>query len=98
MMDIKEARKLVENKPKDNYMLLRMEYDKYLVLPMKDAIPFVNALTNAEQYKERYNEPSRIDPLDRSLLKFEMLSHQEYVNLKIATLLGMDVKDLTTTE
>ena len=89
-MKYEEALKLVQTKkPKDNYMLIEMAYDRKLLLPYKDAITLLSSLANAEQLNERYNEPHRIIGLERDSINTRIFSHEEYERYKIAALLNI---------
>ena len=89
-MKYEEALKLVQTKkPKDNYMLIEMAYDKKLLLPYKDALLFLSSLANAEQLNERYQEPHRIIGLERDSIHSRIFSHEEYERYKIAALLNI---------
>jgi len=89
-MKYEEALKLVQTKkPKDNYMLIELSYDRKLIIPYKDAITLLSSLANAEQLNEHYNEPHRIVGLERDSFHSRIFSHEEYERYKIAALLNI---------
>jgi hypothetical protein len=94
-MEYQEAVKKVSNrKVKENFLLIEFYYDKKLILPYKEGMAFVGALSNAEQLHEPYSKPKSITPLERDLLKTTILSHTEYEQIKIAQLLKVSLEDV----
>ena len=94
-MDYAEALKKVQGaKAKDNYMAFELAYDKKLVLPYKDGIIFLSALNTAEQLHEPYGSGQhRIAEFDRKSINVTILSHDEYIRIKIAALLGISPEE-----
>ena len=89
-MDIKEAAAVVASQKKsENHMLIKMSYGVQLVFPYKDGVAFMAALQNAESLEEPYNGQHRIIGFDRSAIETRVLSHDEYVRIKIADLLKL---------
>lgn len=94
-MDIKEAIKTVQaKKSKENFLVIEFNYDKKLVLPHKDGVAFLAALAQAEQLKEPYNEPHSISGVERDIYRTFALSHEEYEQYKVASLLGISISDV----
>ena len=89
-MDYQEAlKKTKTEKPAENYMLINLSYDKKVILPYKDGVAFMASLANAELLTEGYSEPVSIAGLDRDAVTFRVMSHAEYIRIKVATLLGI---------
>ena len=87
-MDYKEALKAVTTKkPKDNYMVVELDYSLKLLLPFKDGLTFMTALNNAELLETSYSKPTMITPIERDKIKSTVMSCDEYERIKIAALL-----------
>lgn len=98
-MDYAEALKKVSAiKPKENYMAIEMAYDRKVILPYKDGVAFMTALNSAEEFKESYNEQSRIIEFSRDSIKVSLMSHAEYIRIKIAALLGVKPDEVKEAE
>lgn len=97
-MEIKDALKKVQgSKPKDNFMVIEIGYDTKFVMPYKDGLSFLAALSNAEQLQEPYNGKHCITEFNKETIRSKVLSYDEYIRLKVATLLevsAQDIKDL----
>ena len=83
------VKKVRAAKTKENYLVIEMGYDNTIVLPHKDGIAFLNALTSAEQLEESYNKPHRINPIERNKIKTQLMAAEEYESFKIAALLNI---------
>lgn len=98
-MNYEEARKKVQaDKPKENFMLVELSYDKKIILPYKDGVLFMSALATAEVLSEKYNERVKIGEFERNSIRSELMSYSEYARYKIAALLNVDPKDLKQAE
>lgn len=94
-MDYAEAlKKTTADKTKENFMLINFSYDKKVVLPYKDGVAFMQALSHAELLTEGYNEPTNIAGLDRDAVTSRVMSHAEYIRIKVATLLGIKLDEV----
>lgn len=95
-MDYNEAlKKLQSTKTKENYMTFELSYDKKIVLPYRDGIAFLGALNTAESLKEPYGgDQHRITEFDRQSIVVKVLSHDEYIRIKIAALLGIKPEEV----
>lgn len=91
---IKAVQQLQETKIKSNYVVLEFGYGSKFVLPHKDAVVILGALSSIEQLDESYGNPSRITPVDRSKISITMMSAEEYRLVKIANLLGISIDTL----
>ena len=97
-MTPEEALKKVQSeKPKDNFMLINIDYNNNIIVPYKDGLAIVAALVNAEILKEGYSEKTRITALERHTFNPKVLSRAEYERIKMAMLLDVDPKDLLLT-
>ena len=93
-MTDEEALKKVQA-TKENYMTFELSYDKKIILPYKDGIAFLVALSKAEQLKEPYGgEQHRITEFNRDTISARLLSHDEYIRIKIAALLGVKPEEV----
>lgn len=94
-MEYLEAVKKVQTtKPKDNFMVIKLDYETQLILPHKDGVAFMAALASAEQFNTHYSKPHSICELDRDKLTVTTMSCVEYERYKIATLLGVTVDEV----
>ncbi len=90
-----KARKTVQaTKRKENFLLVKLEYNKHLVLPHKAGLAFIEALGEAELLQTGYQEPHRIQGLARDTFEITHLSVEEYERYKIAALLNVSIEDL----
>ncbi len=93
--DYDEAYKKVQAiKPRDNYLVIEMSYDKKIVLPYKDGLAFMAALSYAEQLNTPYNERHSIKSLETDGIQSRIMSYQEYQRYKIAALLNIEINDV----
>jgi hypothetical protein len=98
-MDYKEAMaKAMNSKKSDSFMLVNVSYCKNLVLPHKDGVALLAALANAEQLHEPYDGQHRISGIDRDAVTTQLLSHDEYLRVKVAALLGVKPGEVQTLE
>ena len=98
-MEYKEAlSKAQVTTPKQNYMVVRLSYSNNLVLPYKDGVKFLDAMTNAEQLYEPYSEQHRIAEVERGSITTNIMSHDEYVRFKVAALLGVSPDEVKNSE
>ena len=94
-MTYEQALKKVQaTKSKENYLIIKIDYAKRLVLPYKEGMAFIQSLANAELLNEPYNEQHCITEMDRSAIVVEVMSFDEYLRFKIAPLLGVHPKDI----
>ena len=91
-MDYAEALKKVNTKPiADNYMIINFGYGNGYILPHKQGLTILDALNYGEIFEERYNEDCKIEPLNKGKVSVNLFSRQEYVEIKMAKLLGTTV-------
>ena len=94
-MDYKEALKKVQaKKPKQNFMLIEISYDRKLVLPYQEGIAFMASLENAEQLIDSYSKPKGITGIDRDQIKTSLMSYAEFEQVKIAALLNVSIEEV----
>lgn len=94
-MDYKTALKQVQaKKPKQNFMVIEISYDKKLILPYQEGIAFMAALENAEQLLDSYSKPKSIVGIDRDQIRTSILSGTEYEQIKIASLLHVSLEEV----
>lgn len=98
-MDYKEALKKVQVKrEKEPFLLFQIAYDCKLVLPHKDGITFLNAMSQAEQLFDPYNEQHYIGEVKRDRFQVSPMSREEYERYKIAKLLGLTLSEVREAE
>ncbi len=94
-MDYKQAIKLVQSsKTKENFMVIKLDYSKRLILPYKDGLAFLSALNNAEKLIFEYGSTTRIEAIDREFIESTVMSHEEYEQIKIANLLQVTLEEV----
>lgn len=95
-MNYQEAVKLTDATPKlkDNFMVIKLNYDFMLVLPYKAGVAFMEAVANAEQLYQEYNKQHRICAMDTNRMQVNVMSHKEYREYKIAALMGIKVEEV----
>ena len=86
------AKKVKAMKPRENFLVVQINYDKKVVLPYKEGIAFMSALANAEQLKEPYKEPPSITGVDPECFRSWVLSGSDYEDYKIAALLQVPLE------
>lgn len=91
---LEAVKKITVLKPKENFMVIELYYDNKLVLPYKDGITFLSAMSNAEYLKESYSEPHRISGITRDVFKTTVMSSEDYNRYKIAALLNITIDEL----
>ena len=89
-----KARKEIQaRKPKSNYLLVELAYDKKYILPYEDGIKLMVSLEKAEQLFKEYGKPARIHGIKESI-ECRTFSSMEYERIKLATLLQVDPEDI----
>jgi hypothetical protein len=91
------AKKVKEDKPRPNRMVIKIGYEK-IVLPFTEGLQLMAALSSVEQFKDQYNDRARIGPVDVNLFESSLMSAHEYEQYKIAAVLGVSVKDIKEME
>lgn len=100
-MTYDEAQKKVQaTKPKDNYMVLKLDFDyqNNLILPHSAGVALLTALNQAEVYRTSWNEPKRVIEINKDRIEITAMSHQQYVRLKMAALLNLTVEEVENME
>lgn len=99
-MEYAEARKLAQaDKPKENYLQVKVDYNTWLVFPYKEGLAFLGALANAQEIKENYSAPPYMGPLQQAdRFAANPLSAKDLERYKIASLLGVSMGDLARAE
>jgi hypothetical protein len=91
------AKEVAKFNPKDNYIIIILDYSTRLVMQYDDGIKFIDSLKKAEQFDKGY-EPTRIDAYDSSNIELRILSAKEYAHYKMAALLGITPKEVKEME
>jgi len=77
---------------KDSYMRISIGYG-YVVVPYKDGITILNALINAEEYHENYNDGDYITPLTQNKVSSTIISQDTYLKSKLKGILKASDSD-----
>lgn len=94
-MNYKEAVKETQSrKAKENYCVVHFDYNTKYVMPYKDGVALLNALTVVEQLSDSYSNQGRITEVDPNVFKLTLLSPEQYQRYKIAALLNVSVHDV----
>ena len=98
-MDYEKAKKVVQStKSRENFILVKLDYETQLVLPHKAGLAFVGAIAEAEMLHTPYSKPHRIQGLEREKFQVTTLSCEDYERYKIAALLNITVDDVKLIE
>lgn len=82
-------------KPKENMVLITLDYSTGLLLPFDDGVTYVKTFKNAEVLKSSYdNTATTIQPFDDELRKVSPFSYKKYQDIKVAQLMGISYKEL----
>ena len=89
-----KARKDVQaRKPKSNYLLVEVAYDKKYILSYEDGIKLIAALEKAEQLSKEYGKPARIHGI-KEPIECRAFPSIEYERIKLAALLQVDPESI----
>lgn len=91
---INGARHIVNSKPKDNWILIEVSWDKKLVLPYDQGMVLLAALKNAELMTDEYGKDPKIVPIAKESFRTVTLAHQHYEDIKVAALLNVSLQEL----
>lgn len=96
-MNYTEAHKKVQaDKAKDNFMVIEVNaaWSEKLLLPHKDGMQLLAALSNVEQLTRNTTDDWRVRPLEQNRISVAFLSRSEYEDMKIAALLNVSQRDI----
>ena len=94
-----EALKKIYNKtPKDNFVAIKFDYGKCVLLPYDDGMKFLSCLKQAELLNEQYGNPKTIVGFDSSAFETKILSRKDYEDIKVSALLGVTIDELNAKE
>lgn len=80
----------------NNYLRIEMSYGFHIVLPYKEGVSFIECLNHAQEYEKNYSTGPVISPIKQDNFKINMMSGEDYRDIKIANLMGVAVEDLKT--
>ncbi|WP_027854417.1 hypothetical protein [Marinobacterium litorale] len=75
--------------PANNYALIKFDYQRTICLPYSAFQSFIASMELAEGYDETDWGNPKIVPIDRKNMEITFISHEEYIRLKTAHLLGV---------
>ena len=78
----------------DNFLLIKLEYNEYMIVPYADGIKIVEGMKQAEMLHRAYDKPERITPFEKDKLIFSVMSREDYEAIKVAQLLGIKPEDV----
>lgn len=87
-------KKIAADKPKENYLRIKLGYDNILVLPYKDGVKFIEALSHAQRIEGDYGRHKRMIPLEKGMIEISPFSASEFTRYQMATLLDISVDDI----
>lgn len=88
------VKKVRAEKPKENYLLITLNYDKKIILPHKEGTALLAAFASAELLQDEHSDNPFITPMEKGAFSIRNLSHEEYESIKIAMLLNVRVSEL----
>ena len=91
-------KKIYSKTPKDNFLSIKFDYAKHIVLPYDEGIKFLSCLKQAEMLHAAYSKPRTITQFDSATFETTILSRKEYEDIKVAALLGITVEELNAKE
>ena len=86
-------KKVHTSKTNDNFMLIKLAYDKNLVLPYKDGLSFMASLACAESLGGSHYKKHLL-PFDQSILEVQILSSKDRERYQLATLLDLSFDEI----
>lgn len=87
-------KKLYSKTPKDNFLRISYDYNKFLVFPYDEGIKFLACLRHAETMTEGYSKPALITGFKADYFQASTLSREDYENIKIAAMLNITLEEL----
>lgn len=94
-MDIEEARKKVQQLRKPSpYIQINISYDKFLIMPFKEGMQFLEALKATEMYTKSYANPPKIKAVTAEDFVVNLLSAEEYEQIHMAQLMQVTLESL----
>lgn len=80
--------------PKENFLLIRFDYYKQLVLPYEEGIKLMSTLKNAQLMEDNYGKPKKFTSFSTTDFTTSILTREEYEYIKIAAMLNVTVEEL----
>ena len=94
-MKYAEALKIVNTKSiADNYMIIKLGWSNAFIVSHKQGLLILEALNTAELFEDKYKEDSVISPITKDTITVSLFSRKEYVDIKMAKLLGTTVAEM----
>ena len=81
--------KVKSNVVMDGYMVISSPYCAQIILTHAAGMKFINSLAKAETASSSFGNISAITTVQNKFFNFNLLSAEEYVRIKVATLLGV---------
>ena len=90
LADVEKAIKKI-SPVKAGYVLIDLSYSESIILPIKEATSFINALSKAEKFEHKYNkgETNYLITGGEIGIKFSLVSAQKYSHIKAAQILNV---------
>lgn len=93
MTEIESAMKKVKAETKvekENLMLIKLAWDRNIVVPYEAGLRLMAAMEHAELYTDEYNKAPRITPIPKSVFEFSIFNRKDYQFIKASALLKLD--------
>lgn len=84
-------------RPGESFLKIRFGYSNILVMPYKDGVKFLEVLEAAEAMTSEYSD-TRITPLNKESVRIEIMSKEEYGQIKLCGLLDCSLSELIEAE
>lgn len=95
MLNYDEAlKKIRSKKTKDNLMVIKLSWDKRIILPFAAGVAFLATLQNAEILEEPYNKSPVIKGPDKDNFESSVMSFDYYEDIKVASLLNVTLEEV----
>lgn len=94
---LEEAINKVKKPCNPGYLHIILPYRKNFILPYEDGIKLLEVMKSAELFEYRYSEPSKISAIAQEDLSISMMSHSEYMKIKVGMILNLredEMKDV----
>lgn len=94
-MQYQEALKKVRSaKSRDNFLLIKLAWDKKIILPYAAGITLLSTLQQAEVFDDPYSKTPTIKGPDKDAFETSVMSCDYYEDVKVAALLNVTLEEL----
>lgn len=75
---------------KENLMMIKLAWDRNIVLPYEAGLRLMAAMEHAEMYTDEYNKAPRITPIPKAVFESTIFNRKDYQFIKASALLKLD--------